>query len=364
MPDPVISEIKYLGGGDLDFLEIRVPDDYPDPANLRLVIYDLSHNGSTTASPTAADIYNITTVGTLYTEDGDSDGNDDDGILHYTVGSTENGTNIRLHMQDAVGLYNVVTGETYGLYNWSGASYTVSSASGDPFAGQVAEQLDSTGQVSGTSSLERQANGDYTLQTTPGPGSSYICFTKGTKILTAGGERSVEDLCVGDEVITKDFGAQRIRWIGRKNLTGFESKNQSDQPITIKAHAFGPNVPSRDTKLSPNHAILNNHWKASLYFGDAEVLTTSKSLLNADYAFRTRVASVSYFHILLDQHNLVQANGLWSESLYLGSECMKMLSPTSRSEIFDLFPQLGGEIYGYGQTARQQVKAIDGALLI
>lgn len=364
MPDPVISEIKYLGGGDLDFLEVRVPDDYPDPANLRLVIYDRTHNGSSSASPAAADIYNITSVGDLYTEDVDGDGNDDDCVLHYTVGLSENGTNIRLHMEDAVGLYNVVTGETYGLYNWSGASYTVSTASGDPFAGQVAELLDTTGQVTGTSSLERQVDGDYTLQTAPEPGSSYICFTEGTQILTVGGNRAVEDLRVGDEVITKDFGAQKVRWIGRKDLIGLGPTNQGNQPITIKAHAFGQGVPHHDTKLSPNHAILNNHWKTSLFFGDTEVLTTAKSLLNADYAFRSTVASVSYFHILLDHHNLVQANGLWSESLYLGSECMKMLSPSDRSEIFDLFPQLGSDVSGYGQTARQQVQPNVGALLI
>ncbi|MEO0369014.1 MAG: hypothetical protein AAF197_09555, partial [Pseudomonadota bacterium] len=70
-----ISEIKYLGSGTLDFLEVRVPDDYPDPENLRLVIYDRTHDGSTTASPAASDIYNVTTDGLLYTEDTDTDGN-------------------------------------------------------------------------------------------------------------------------------------------------------------------------------------------------------------------------------------------------------------------------------------------------
>lgn len=48
------------------------------------------------------------------------------------------------------------------------------------------------------------------------------------------------------------------------------------QPFTIKVHAFGPNIPSRDTKLSPNHAVLNDHWKNTLYFGETEVLTQAK----------------------------------------------------------------------------------------
>lgn len=363
MPVPSISEIKYLGSGSLDFLEVRVPDDYPDPENLRLVIYDRSHNGSTSASPSASDIYNITSVGTLYTEDLNGDSVDDDGILHYTVGTAENGTNIRLHAQDAVGLYNAVTGETYGLYNWSGSSYTVSTASGDPFAGQTAQLLDTTGQVNGSTSLEQQQNGTYTLQTTPSAGSSYICFTEGTRILTPAGEQPVETLEVGDAVITKDHGVQQVRWTGNRTLIGPDAMVPGNRPITIQAHAFGANVPSRDTTLSPNHAILNDHWKASLFFGEDEILTPAKSLLSGDYAFRAAADTVSYYHVLLDQHDLIQANGLWSESLFLGSECMKMLSPRNRSKILDAFPDLGGDLAGYGPTARQQVKFKEAALL-
>lgn len=364
MADPVISEIKYLGSGTLDFLEVRVPDDYPDPENLRLVIYDRTHNGSNSASPAASDIYDITAVGTLYTEDTDGIPGDDDGILHYTVGSSENGTNIRLHAQDAVGLYNSATGETYGLYNWSASSYTVSTASGDPFAGQTATLLDNTGQVAGVSSLERLETGEYVLATTPTPGTSYICFTEGTRILTTTGEIPVECLCLGDEAITKDHGPLPIRWIGRTKFVGLGGAHESVQPITIRAHAFGRDVPARDTKLSANHAVLADDWKASLYFGEDEVLTPAKSLLNADYAFRASQPTVSYFHILLDRHSLVRANGMWCESLFLGSECMTMLTPQGRAQIFEAFPHVDGALQGYGPRARQQVNPREAALIL
>ncbi len=364
MADPVISEIKYLGGGTLDFLEVRVPDDYPDPGNLRLVIYDRNHNGSTTASPAASDIYDVTADGLLYTEDTDNDGNDDDGVLHYTFGTSENGTTIFLHAQDAVGLYNVVTGETYGLYNWSGAPYTVSTASGDPFAGQTATLLDNTGQVTGLTSLERQDDGTYTVAQPPVPGSSYICFTKGTQILTVNGEQPVESLSVGDTVVTKDLGARKILWIGQATFNGSEALPENLRPITIKAHAFGPNVPSRDTDLSPNHAVLQDHWKAALHFGQREVLTVAKSLVVSDVAVWRNVASVTYFHILLESHSLIQANGMWSESLFLGDQSMEMLTPGSRSEIFDQIPQIGGGLEGYGPKARYQLKPREYSLLV
>lgn len=363
MADPSISEIKYLGNGDQDMLEVRVPDDYPDPENLRLVIYDRNHNGSTTASPAASDIYEVVADGQLYTEDADTDGEDDDGILHYTFGTSENGTTIFLHANDAVGLYNVATGETYGFYSWSAAPYTASTNTGDPFAGLTAEQLDPTGQIRDQTSLELQPNGDYTLATDPEPGSSFICFAKGTRILTVNGLRRVETLCIGDQVITKDHGAQTIRWIGNRHFEALGPTDQTLQPIMIKAHAFGPNTPMHDTKLSPNHTVLNDHWKANLYFGDREVLAAVKSLLETNYADQCHDPSVTYFHILLDQHSLIKANGMWAESLFLGSQCMEMLSPGSRSEIFDLFPQLHGDISGYGQRARHQIRSKEAELL-
>ncbi len=362
MASPVISELKYLGSGDLDMLEIRIPDDYPDPENLVMVIYDRSHNGSTTGVPSASDTYSVTGDGLLYTEDANLDG-DDDGILHYTFGSSETGDNLRLHAQDAVGLYNSVTGETYGLYSF-GAPYTVSTASGDPFAGQPAEVLDTTGQAVGTTSIERQQDGTFTANSSPDPGSSYICFTSGTLIQTSNGAQPVEILQVGDDVVTKDAGLQKIRWIGTRSFSDTAQLDFHLQPITIKAHAFGPNIPSYDTKLSPNHAVMNDHWKSTLYFGEAEVLTQAKSLLNSDFAHSNADKSVEYFHILLDTHALIIANNMWSESLFLGDESMDMLSLSSRNEVFNIFPELRGNLNGYGQKARKQLRTKEAALLV
>jgi len=77
--EPVISEIKYLGGATLDFIEVRIPDDYPDPENLVLVIYDRFDDGSTTATPSAADMYVIESEGDT------SDDTTADGLTHYIL---------------------------------------------------------------------------------------------------------------------------------------------------------------------------------------------------------------------------------------------------------------------------------------
>ena len=46
------------------------------------------------------------------------------------------------------------------------------------------------------------------------------CFTPGTLIATPRGEIAVQDLKVGDKVLTRDNGIQDIRWIGKKHIEG------------------------------------------------------------------------------------------------------------------------------------------------
>ncbi len=347
MPDPVISEIKYLGGGTQDFLEVRVPDDYPDPENLRLVIYDRTHDGSTTDTPAASDIYDVTTQGLLYTEDTDGDGNDDDGILHYTFGTSENGTTIFLHAEDAVGLYNVVTGETYGLYNWSGSPYTVSTATGDPFAGQTATLLDNTGQVRDVTSLELQPDGTYTLSTTPSPGSTYICFTKGTQILTKRGLIAIEDLMVGDMVATMDNDYRPIRWLGNRKLNAIDLQgNRKLAPVRIGKGALGKGIPEQDLMISPQHRLLVRSIIAERIFNVNEVLIPAIKLcvLNGIEQI-TETTEVSYWHMLFDGHEIVYANGAATESLFTGPEALKSIPEESREEILALFPEIADPGY-------------------
>jgi hypothetical protein len=43
--------------------------------------------------------------------------------------------------------------------------------------------------------------------------------------------------------------------------------------------------------------------------------------------------------MLFDQHEIVYANGVRSESLYLGPEAQRSLTPAGREEIHALFPE-------------------------
>jgi hypothetical protein len=75
-------------------------------------------------------------------------------------------------------------------------------------------------------------------------------------------------------------------------------------------------------------------------FGNTEVLVAAKQLLEIEGVdVADDFDDVSYFHLLLDHHEIVYANGVPSESLYLGQEAQKKaLVPPARKRLWPCFP--------------------------
>ena len=184
-----------------------------------------------------------------------------------------------------------------------------------------------------------------------------ICFASGTLIETQSGEVAIDDLCVGDMVLTMDHGYQPIRWIGstKRPATGDLA------PILIRKGALGN---TRDLRVSPQHRMLLSGWQAEVLFGESEVLATAKSLVNDHSILREEGGEVEYFHMLFDTHEIVYAEGAPSESFHPGAEGWKALDAPTRNEILELFPQLAnGNFDSYGPSARPSLKHQEGYLL-
>ena len=179
---------------------------------------------------------------------------------------------------------------------------------------------------------------------------SIICFARGTRIKTADGERVIEALRAGDRVLTLDNGYQPIRWIGssRRPARGPLA------PVRIAAGALGND---RDLRVSPQHRMLLRGWQANLMFGESEVLVAAKALVN-DLTIRIEEGGeIEYFHMLFDRHEIVFAEGAASESFHPGQQGWKALDEATRTEILDLFPELGdGGFSGYGPAARLSLR--------
>jgi len=184
------------------------------------------------------------------------------------------------------------------------------------------------------------------VDTAEGPSFPFLslatppCFTLGSEILTPRGNIAIEDLEVGDEVVTLDHGIQQIRWIGRKRFpNSFLQLNHDFRPIVIKAHAFGPDMPSRATRLSRQHRVKISGWRAEMLFGEDEILVPISKLINDDTILTdSRSIDVEYFHLLFDQHEIIFADGLASES-YLANSINDNCAETAR-ELLAIFPEL------------------------
>ena len=192
-----------------------------------------------------------------------------------------------------------------------------------------------------------------------------ICFTPGTLIATPMGARPVESLREGDRVITRDNGIREICWAGQKALTSQMMALQPQlRPILIKAGSLGENLPERDMMVSPNHRMLVANERTSLYFEEHEVLVAAKHMLRVPGIERAEVAQTSYVHIMFEQHEVVLADGTWTESFQPGDYSLDGLGNAQRNEIFELFPELretkGRESY---IAARPTLKKNEAAVL-
>ncbi|MCO8146901.1 Hint domain-containing protein [Rhodovulum tesquicola] len=81
-----------------------------------------------------------------------------------------------------------------------------------------------------------------------------MCFAAGTRIATPAGEVAIEELRVGDAVLTCDNGVQPIVWIGRRRLTSPDLDRAPNlRPIRLAATLLGTDDP---LVLSPQHGVL------------------------------------------------------------------------------------------------------------
>jgi hypothetical protein len=169
-----------------------------------------------------------------------------------------------------------------------------------------------------------------------------ICFVSGTRIQTSRGQLKVEELRVGDLVLTLDSGYQPIRWIGSRKLDAIDLRfNAKFRPIRIRAGALGDGLPKEDLLVSPQHRIMVRSRIARNMFGCSEVLVPAKQLLLIDgIDVAEDVTETGYWHFLFDKHEIVWANGAPSESLHTGREALKSVSLAARAEIFSIFPHL------------------------
>lgn len=184
---------------------------------------------------------------------------------------------------DPATLPGIATNATYlGSVMINGQAYPVISYSGD-----------------GPIVLSNQTSPTATLTL----GADPLCFARGTLIATPEGSVAVENLAIGDTVMTADGEVTTVRWIGRQRR---HPKLCADAlPVRIAAGALGDGLPVRDLFVSPDHALLIEG-----------CLVHAVALVNGRTIVRMTGWSgdVEYFHIETPDHALILAEGAPAET--------------------------------------------------
>lgn len=161
-----------------------------------------------------------------------------------------------------------------------------------------------------------------------------VSFSRGTHITLASGEqRTIENLNIGDRVLTRDDGPQNVRWIGRNTVRAVGEF----APICIKAGTLNND---NDLIVSPDHRLFIYQRSDELGAGRAELLIKVRHLLNGDTVAIQNGGFVDYFQLLFDSHQIIYAEGIAAESMLIDTRTKPVLPD-------DLSKQFGDVILGH-----------------
>ena len=161
-----------------------------------------------------------------------------------------------------------------------------------------------------------------------------MSFGRGTRItMSDGSQRPVEHLKAGDRVLTRDNGMQDIRWVGNRTVQGAGEF----APVVISQGVMGN---AEDITISQQHRMLVSDWRAEVMVGSRDVLISAIDLVNDDTIFIRKGGFVEYTQLVFDQHQILYAEGVPTESLHMSRQILKGLPEDIAFEVLQLFPDL------------------------
>ena len=176
-----------------------------------------------------------------------------------------------------------------------------------------------------------------------------VSFTRGTHItMASGAQRAVEELVVGDRILTRDDGVQTLQWVGTSTTRAVGEF----APIRIAAGTLNNTA---DLLVSPDHRLFICQRTDELGAGRSELLVKARHLVNGTTVTEDKGGFVDYFQLLFDSHQIIYAEGIAAESMLINSRTRPVLPA-------DLSERLGKHVKGHSDLPHAGLDVNEGLL--
>jgi Ca2+-binding RTX toxin-like protein len=203
----------------------------------------------------------------------------------------------------------------------TGETDSVDGGAGDDTVEFFADDADVTITTNATAGLATITDGTDTIVTTDvetlqlNDASYVICFGHGTHIATPTGETRVEDLSIGDAIVTADGRTVAVKWVGRQTISPRFGMPERLLPVRVQADTLGAGIPSRDLTLTADHALLIDG-----------LLVNAGALVNGTTVQYVPFDEVgdrfTVYHVETEAHDIIVAEGAAAETYvdYVGRQ--------------------------------------------
>ena len=179
--------------------------------------------------------------------------------------------------------------------------------------------------------------------------AACVSFTRGTHItMASGAQRAVEELVVGDRILTRDDGVQTLQWVGTSTTRAVGEF----APIRIAAGTLNNTA---DLLVSPDHRLFIYQRTDELGAGRSELLVKARHLVNGTTVTEDKGGFVDYFQLLFDSHQIIYAEGIAAESMLINSRTRPVLPA-------DLSERLGKHVKGHSDLPHAGLDVNEGLL--
>lgn len=177
-----------------------------------------------------------------------------------------------------------------------------------------------------------------------------VALARGTLITLADGrQRPIEELEIGDTVLTRDRGPQPIRWVLNRTLRAVGPH----APVVIPKDMMGN---AADLILSQNQRLFVYQRGEDRLTDTAEMLVRAGHLVDDENVLTKSGGYVDYFTLIFDAHEVIYAECIPVESLQVNAATLGALPEDMAAELGQQLPRLDQAPH-YGTEASKDALA-------